>query len=525
MVRGGLPTVAHDGFVNGSLVDESQARLHYNEKGNVFSAEDEITELKADFVYQSDSEVFQSMKFGAYSQSREKSSFQKFDNAGCAFCGYNEPAPAGLLQPFTAQNFFPGLIDTFWAYDGDAYFDYMSSLGVDFNPVLQNNRYTIDEDITSLYVDFTFGYDLGDMPLTVNFGARYSQTDIDVQAVQSDIVDVVPTSDLTLFSNVLGEPTEFSQGGSYSNLLPSVNVKLEIEEDKVLRFSVYDSLTRPTMSQLSPATLFNEPRRQNLTASGGNPALEPFRSQNWDVSFEWYYDDASYMAVAIFNKEVEDFITTLTGDETFTLSDRADQPGFRCSVDNSPLCAEGLVLDPTQPDLDVVATNEELNGTQEVYRVTRPQNGEDARVTGYEIALTHVWESGFGITANATIVDSNASLSADTTQSFALEGLGDSQNLVLFYEQDAWQARVAFNNREAFLRRIDNGFNGEPINGESFGQWDVSASYEINENFTVFFEGINVTEEEQIQTARFKNQIYSVEDNGSRYSIGVRGKF
>ncbi|GAB5379104.1 MAG: TonB-dependent receptor [Aliiglaciecola sp.] len=524
---GALPTVRHDGFVNGSLPDISRTRLHYNEKGNVPSSEDEITEVKLDFEYQSSSDVFTSARFGAYLQEREKSVFQIFGNQ-CAFCGYGTAAPNDILnvRPFTAQNFFPGLIDTFYQYDGDAYVDYLASQGFPITPTLQNNRYTINEDITSIYMDFIFNYDIGDMPLTVNFGARYSETDIDVGAVQSAIVDVIPTSDLTLFSNEFGPATDFSQGSTYSNLLPSLNAKLEIEEDMIFRFSIYDSLTRPTMSQLSPATTFNEPRRQNLTANGGNPALEPFKAENWDVSYEWYYGDASFFTFAFFNKEVEDFIVTLTGEETFTLTDRTAADGFRCNVNSGDdLCAVGEVLDPTRPDLDVVATTEELSGATEVYRVTRPQNGESARVTGYEIAWTHVWENGFGITANATIVDSNATLGNDQSESFALEGLGDSQNLIVFYENEGLQARVAFNNREAFLRALDNGFNGEPINTQTFGQWDVSASYEINENFTVFFEGINVTEEELVQTGRFADQIYSVEDNGSRYAIGVRAKF
>jgi len=97
--------------------------------------------------------------------------------------------------------------------------------------------------------------------------------------------------------------------------------------------------------------------------------------------------------------------------------------------------------------------------------------------------------------------------------------------LIAFYEADNWQARVAFNNREGFLRLVDNGFNGEPVNTETFGQWDISASYDINENISVFFEGINITEEELVQNGRFANQTYNIEDNGSRYAIGVRGKF
>lgn len=518
---GGMPTVAHDGFTNGSLPDANRSRLHYNEKGNQPSFEDEITELKVDFRYRAETDVFTGANFGAYMQSREKSAFQIFGSQ-CAFCGYNEAAPNDVInfRPFTAKNFFPGLIDTFYTYDGDAMVDYLASTGNPIVTSLLNNRYTVEEDITSLYADFTFEAELGDMPVSLNVGARYSQTSIDVGAVQSFISDVIPTSDRTLFQNVFGPATDIVEGSSYATLLPNVNMKFELTDDMILRFAVYDSLTRPTVSQLSPATTFNEPRRQNLTAQGGNPALRPFRSENWDISYEWYYGDTSLFTFAIFNKEVDDFIVTLTGQETFTLSDRADQPDFRCSVANNAECG-----DPTIVVIDGDSPTEELFGLEEVYTVTRPQNSEAARVTGYEVAVTHVFENGFGITANATVVDSNIELSADTTQSFALEGLGDSQNLVLFYETDTWQARIAYNNREGFLRQLDNGFNGEPINTETFGQVDISASYDVTEDITIFFEGINVTEEELVQTGRFANQTYSIEDNGSRYAIGVRASF
>jgi TonB-dependent receptor len=512
---GSVPTVQHDGFGGGSLPDASLSRLHYNEKGNVRTEQDEITEFKADFTYRPDSDVLDSAKFGIYRQEREKNSFQIFGGQ-CAFCGYDTPAPNDVInfRPFTANNFFPGLIDTFYTYDGDAMVDYLASTGNPIVPTLQNNRYTINEDITSLYMDFTFIYDIGDMPLSVNVGARYAQTDIAVSAVQSFLSDVIPTTDATLFQNVFGPATDILQGGSYANLLPSVNTKLQITDEMIVRFSVYDSLTRPTMNQLSPATTFNEPRRQNLTASGGNPTLKPFQSDNWDISFEYYYGDANLFTFAFFNKEVDNFITRLTGPETYTLNDRLTTPNNRCSVTNTALCSS-----------DATAGADELNGLTELYTVTRPQNGDAATVTGYEIGLTHLFDNGFGFQANATIVDSNVSLGSDTTQSFALEGLGDSQNLVVFYENDQIQARIAYNNREGFLRAIDNGFNGEPINTETFGQWDVSASYDIDETFTVFFEGINITEEELVQTGRFANQTYSIEDNGRRFALGVRAVF
>lgn len=520
---GEYPTVAHDGFTGGNLPDPSLSRLHYNEKGNRPTDEDQITEFKADFKYTPNVEGVEAVRFGAYSQMREKSQFQIFGNQ-CAFCGYGTPAPNAQLgfTSFTANNFFPGLIDTFYTYDGDAYVDFLASTGNPITPTLQNNRYEINEDILSGYVDFTFGFDAGNMPVQVNAGMRYANTDIDVGAVQSFIADVVPTTDLTLFSNVFGPATDFSDGSSYSNFLGNVDANFDISDDMKIRLAAYETLTRPTMSELSPATNFGEPRRQNLTASGGNPSLNPFTATNFDAAFEWYYNSNSVFSISAFHKDIENIIVNLTADEVFTLTNRSAADGFRCGAAN---CAVGIDLDPTRPGFDIVGNTSELNGQTEIYTASRPRNGESAKVSGIEVALTHVFDNGFGFSANGTFVDSNVTLDPASLTNFSLEGLGDSQNFVVFYENDRMQARAAYNRREGFLRNIDNGFNGEPINTETFGQFDASASFDVTEQYTVFVEGINITGEELRQFGRFPEQIYNIEDNGSRYAVGVRAKW
>jgi len=520
---GSIPTVRHDGFSGSSLPDASLSRLHYNEQGNRPTDEDAITEFKADFEYTPTIDGVESVRFGAYSQMRDKSQFQIFGNQ-CAFCGYQVAAPNDLLnfRPFTANNYFEGLIDTFYTYDGEAMVQYLADQGVPITPTLQNNRYDISEDIMSAYAEFTLGFDAGSMPVEVNVGARYANTDIDVGAVQSFIADVVPTTDLTLFSNVFGPATDFSEGGSYSNFLGNVDFNIDVTDDIKVRLAAYETMTRPTMSQLSPATTFGEPRRQNLTAAGGNPALEPFTATNFDAGVEWYYDEDSVFSASVFHKDIDNIIVSLVGNESFELTNRSAADGFRCAAAN---CAAGIDLDPSRPGFDLVANTAELNGASELYRVSRPQNGESAKVTGIELALTHVLDNGFGFSGNATFVDSNVVLDPNSPTNFSLEGVGDSQNAVLFYENDRMQARVAYNRREGFLRNISNGFNGEPINTETFGQFDASASFDVNEQYTIFVEGINITEEELVQTGRFANQIYNIEDNGSRYAVGVRAKW
>ena len=480
---------------------------------------DKIDEYKADFTFMPDIEIVQEMKFGVYHQQRKK---RQFDISGCQ-CVF-EPAPSGAFnfRPLRVENYFDGLGNNFYTYDRDAFVRFR---GPPTNLSLGSSRYKIEEAVTSLYVDFTLAYAIGDMPLTVNAGARYAETDIDVGALQRFVSDVIPGrgGSLSVFQSVRGSLTPFSKGSTYSNLLPNLDAKLDVTDDIVLRFSLYKSLTRPTMSELSPATRYSSFSRE-LRARGGNPALKPFESQNWDLSFEWYYGENSAVSVAVFNKDIDNFIATLSGLEDVVMTDRSAADNFRCSTTNSPLCAPGALQDPSRPGVDVVANTGQLNGRTETYRVTRPQNGESAKVDGYEIAITHVFENGFGIIANATEVDSNAKLGADTDRTFALEGVGDSQNLIVFYERDNWQVRVAYNNREKFLRETGSA-NSEPINTDEYGQWDISGSYDINENFTVFFEGINITEEQLTQTGRFANQFHSIEDFGARYAVGIRGNF
>tara|TARA_R110000772_G_scaffold118590_6_gene224262 strand:- start:2897 stop:5791 length:2895 start_codon:yes stop_codon:yes gene_type:complete len=532
----------HDGITSAGLLSSDLGRAHvYGKSGD--NDKDEITELKADFVYLPDSDTFTRMTFGAYYQDREKSiqNYSHTNNLGQMFGlfgGYRVPVPEGTLTPYTANNFFSGVTDTWYTYDAAGFFDVLASNtemqaandaslglapGSTAAVIAANNAWAperlddfsiISEEVTSLYMDFVFQGDLGDMPWTVNLGARYSETTTSVNGVERILDDVIATSDTTLFANVFSDATlPVTKGGSYANLLPSVNFKLDVQDDMVLRFSIYDSLTRPTLSQLSPATNIGEPRLQNLTASGGNPALKPFKSENWDLSFEWYFADASSLTFAYFNKEVDDFIVTLRGDESFVLADRSNTVGNICGN-----CAEDDL-----PPGAVVA--DELQGISENFLVSRPQNGETAEVNGFEVAITHVWDNGFGFTANATVVNSNAAIdTSNVAQTFALEGLGDSQNLIVFYEQDAWQARIAFNNREAFLQTLSAG-TGEPEFVDTYGQWDASASYDINKNVTVFFEGINLTGEETVKHGRFANQITQIQDTGTRYAVGVRASF
>jgi len=302
-----------------------------------------------------------------------------------------------------------------------------------------------------------------------------------------------------------GSATPISAESSYSKLLPSFSTKLEINDRMVARFAASRTLTRPTLRDMAPVTVIGTTRQGgNLTSSSGNPELLPFESDNLDFSLEYYYGDVSYVSLGYFRKDVTNFIVSGSQDLTFTLPD------------GSTLLDPSTGSNPDAPDAqDSVA----------VFTNILPSNGEAAVVDGIEFTVQHDFgDSGFGVIANATLVDTDNDFNAaDISQRFAITGLSDSLNLVGYFEKGPFQARLAYNQRDEFLQSLTQ-LNGDGVQFvDDYEQWDFSASYDISDKLTVFFEGLNLSEEVVTKRGRFENQFLLAEDSGRRLSIGLRG--
>ena len=126
-----------------------------------------------------------------------------------------------------------------------------------------------------------------------------------------------PTSLTEMLAN-FGAVENISASSDYEAILPNFSVKLEISDELIARAAVSQTITRPTLDSMSPVTVIETTRQGgNLTSSSGNPALEPFTSDNLDLSLEWYYADASYLSAGYFRKNVANFIINTTEDLTF----------------------------------------------------------------------------------------------------------------------------------------------------------------------------------------------------------------
>ena len=142
---------------------------------------------------------------------------------------------------------------------------------------------------------------------------------------------------------------------------------------------------------------------------------------------------------------------------------------------------------------------------------------------------TFFGDTGFGYQFNYTTVngdigyDVGGSINADQ---FALAGLSDSANLVLIYEKGGFSSRIAYNWRDQFLSQLNRGFgNRNPVFFDSFQQLDFNVSYNVSESLSVSLDGINLTEEGQLQFGRSRNNVFFVQEADRRFVLSANYNF
>lgn len=433
------------------------------------------------------------------------------------------------------------------------------------------NLRNINEEALSVYGEIVLDGEVGDMPMQVVVGLRYEETNVESSSVQSIPLFKAWASDND-FNTIFGPDAQaVTQKFSYDNVLPNLDLSLDVTDNIKVRASMSKTIARPELASMFVDTSAGNPTTATAlggVASGsrGNAQLVPLESNNLDLSFEYYYGEGSAFTVAYFDKSISNFI----GNEQITtnlfgLRDvSSGAPGSRSGDAAAALAAQGWVatetnlftmtaildnpadfpggaadfIDPSQPggaqQSSDVATVYDINPDQNdpllSFLVQQPTNAENANIDGWEVALVHFFTgglNGFGVQANATFVNGDVSYDnslPDSEDQFALTGLSDSWNLIVFYENDRWSARVLFNQRDEFLANTNVG-DRVPRFVAEYEQLDFSASYRFTDNLIVTLEGINMLEEPIVFHGRTDKQLQSYTEGDRRILLGARYVF
>ena len=420
------------------------------------------------------------------------------------------------------------------------------------------------------YAQLRFGFEEWNVPVDGNVGLRVVNTDYNTTGFKSltytatTIGTGALQGSLPTFTNYL-QPIAIDN--KYTDVLPSLNLRWKFNDKMQLRFAFAKALARADFSDLQPnlqllagsATLRTvitpaqgstpESRAifiddyKNRGSALGNPLLKPVKSDQFDLSAEWYIDKASSITVAAFNKQLKDVIVNQTG----------------------------------------IVSAPDTTGKSWDFAYSTKVNGAKGWARGIEFAVQHYFNglpgllSGLGVQANATYVDSRqtrynsvgsdwCSSTADGTnlnlfvngcdtnaQSYGALPLPNlsrkAYNLAILYDHGPISARVAYAWRGKYLNGVafpdntgpnqTNGLNGNPQSPQfgrnnmplglpiwtaDFGQLDLGIQYRFTDKLTFAFEGQNLTDAiyKQLMQQHIGMMGRSWFASGPRYSLSAR---
>lgn len=416
--------------------------------------------------------------------------------------------------------------------------------------------YTIDrritEETTSWYVQGSKDFEISNMPASIVAGVRFEETDVTSEALTPTPVRLEWTgaNELSLVreGGVTNRVTS-----SYDHVLPSIDFDMDVRDDVKVRASYSTTITRPSFASMQSGQTFSNIWRPNMDGvtpyngevGEGNAALDPYESDNLDLSIEYYYGDASYASAGYFEKTVSNWIgdtstdiVTGTGERVLGIPilNPADGPRQQQCVDDGVLLNNEDIRD-CLIDLGTNPPTGEAGDNPAVVRLTRPVTSDkEQTLDGIELAWQHELSTlpgtnidldGFGFIVNYTIVDGDAeydnSKPSSAGSQFALIGLSDSANLVAYYDKNGLSARVAYNWRDTFLNYAGktSGYTDE------YEQVDVNISYEIpNTNIVLSYDGINLNEENRRVFQRNNpSYVTFVSPGRARHYFGARYSF
>lgn len=373
------------------------------------------------------------------------------------------------------------------------------------DPDILAKNWKVSEEVTTSYVRSDLDGKIGKVEYKGNVGLQFVQTSQSSQGFNID------TSRCNGAAHTCVE-TVSRGGSSYSDVLPSLNVNFDIGNDSVVRLGAAKVMARPNMADMRSAFGFGwDNGEQKFKGGGGNPELEPFRASALDVSYEKYWGNKAYFAVAGFYKNLDSYII---------------QQGTR--FDYAPY----VTANTTRPP-----------GASTVGVLTKPVNGSGGRISGLELTASFPLGmvakplDGFGI--QLTHSDTSSSIKPPTSgfstndvgvASLPLPGLSRQvTSLQFYYEKHGLQFRVAQRQRSDFLGEITDFQDNRQltfIKGESIV--DLQVGYEFQrgllKGLSVLFQANNLTNAEFQRYRETPANVIEKVKYGKTYLLGVNYK-
>lgn len=487
------------------IADPTAVRAHAISNGDVRNL-DALHEGRVNLSWAQDMGIFKGIDSGmAYSQRRVERTEWNSDSWN-AFSGYHVALPSSLFTVTPMDNFMGAGAQpaAYLRFDPAAYMNYLnqpSLLSQSNDPATYSNLakypngpmaidYTkpsmwgVEEKVSSIFLDSKWegaGW-------SANAGMRMVHVNSASTGSSRVLLSAAKSPNDTTYILNYGPAASTTVSNSYNSFLPSANLKFDLTSEMLLRLATSKTETRPTLNQMGVDNWYGG-RFGDVQTGGGNPYLKPMKSNNVDLSYEWYLSKTNFLGAAVFMKNVSNFLETK------------------------------LV------DIKIPQYNE-------IVHDTRVRNGQTGKIKGVEVAGQFAFDAaipllnGFGVAANYTYVDATASRDGDSgAATCGYPGLSpQSYNGSVFFENDKFQARMSYNWRNHFS--IDCGGGSTlPRNRAAYGQTDASLRYNLTPSIAIYADAINLRNSRTHEYASNMSQFLTLEDVGRRVNLGLRMAF
>jgi iron complex outermembrane receptor protein len=215
--------------------------------------------------------------------------------------------------------------------------------------------------------------------------------------------------------------------------------------------------------------------------SSSNPNLKPVRSTNCDASLEWYYAPRALVSASVYYMDLGSYISQGVSEQQF------------------------LTFDQAHPD-----------GYMGKYLVTSPVNAK-ATVKGAEFSVEQPIGDNFGVNANYSYTDAKEDNGKPV--------VGASRNvfnLIGYFENDRFNARIAYNYRSHFYSGLDrrSAFNQDDTQSVS-----ASVGWKFSDALSLSLDAMNLTNEKLKYYADNTDQPRAIYTNGRQYYLNLRFNF
>jgi TonB-dependent receptor len=322
----------------------------------------------------------------------------------------------------------------------------------------------VDEKTYEGFVKYSFEGQVGGLPINGGIGVRVARVETDSSGFQ------------TLDNNVTFIPV--SVDNSYTDILPSLNVVGHLNDQQLLRFGASVGISRPPLDALVTGFSLN-PTGTPPSGGGGNPTLRPYKADQLDLSYEWYFHEESLFALAVYYKDIKNMIGASQSTQTI----------------------DGVT-----------------------YIITSESNTDGGNVRGAELTFQSRFYflpsflKDFGVYANYSYVDSDVHEVAPLSDPYTMVGLArNTSELDLFYNKGGFETRVAWKHHSEFtVAPTWVGTTLKELAPEDI--LDASVSYDFGKMWSVRLQGHNLTDERGLMSS--DNNVQNLSNDGGYQIYG-----